>query len=109
MPKELRQIMFGEAEVVSAITEYHRHRALTMPRGTVTRCEILAEPALSATLFIEADGTATREVSIGTETLAAALILYCIHRKIPLPVDSEKGLRKLPGGRVALFVIKPRR
>lgn len=109
MTKELRQIMFGPLEIITAITEYHRRRSFTMPRGTALRCYIADEPALSATMFIETDSAGITEMSIDAENLAAALILYCIKRKIPLPVESEKRLRKLTDETVALFLIKPPR
>lgn len=109
MTKELRQIMFGPSEIVTAITEYHRRRSFAMPRGTALRCYIADEPALSATLFIETDGAGITEMSIDAESLAAALILYCINRKIPLPVEADKRLRKLTDETVALFLTKPPR
>ncbi|HEV2673177.1 MAG TPA: hypothetical protein VGV37_01465 [Aliidongia sp.] len=109
MPRELRQIMFGPPEIMTAIMEYHRRRSLTLPRGTAVRCQILDEPTLSAIMFIQTDGLAMTELSVDAETLAAALILYCINRKIPLPAEAEKRLRKLGDDRVALFMIKPPR
>ena len=107
MTKELRQIMFGPSEIIAAITEYHRRRSFSMPRGKALRCYIADEPVLSATLFIEADNAGIIEMSIDAENLGAALILYCITRKIPLPAESDKRLRKLTDETAALFLVKP--
>jgi hypothetical protein len=109
MTKELRQIMFGPSEIITAITEYHKRRSLPLPHGTALRCYIADEPALSATLFIQTDDSAITELSIDAENLGAALILYCINRKIPLPVEADKRLRKLTDETAALFLSKPPR
>jgi hypothetical protein len=107
MTKELRQIMFGPSEIITAITEYHKRRSLPLPRGTALRCFIA--DGLSATLYIQSDDSAITELSIDAENLAAALILYCINRKIPLPVEADKRLRKLTDETAALFLSKPPR
>jgi hypothetical protein len=106
MPKEMRQIMFGPPEIMTAILEYHRRRSIALPAGTAVRCFITDEPELSAILFIQGDGAGMTELPLTAETLAAALILYCINRRIPLPAEAEKRLRKLADDRVALFMIK---
>ena len=106
MPREMRQIMFRAPEIMTAITEYHRRRAIVLPQGTAIGCRITDEPALSVTLTIESDDDASTELSVDAEVLAASLILYCIHRKIPLPAEADKRLQKVGDDGVALIVIK---
>ena len=106
MPREMRQIMFRSPEIMSAVMDYHRRRAIPLPKGTAAGCMIVDEPALSAMLSIQADGGGTSVVTINAEMLAAALILYCINRKIPLPAEADKRLQKVGEDGVALIVIK---
>jgi hypothetical protein len=106
MPRELRQIMFRAPEIMTAITEYHQRRAIALPYGTAVGCKVTDEPALSATLSIQADGGTMSEITVNAEVLAASLILYCINRKIPLPAEADKRLQKVGDDGVALIVIK---
>ncbi len=106
MPKEVRQISFGSGEIATALTEYHRRRNLPLPSGNILRVLIEAAPAVRATLFVQNDKAGLSEIAVGSEVLAASLILYCINRRIPLPAESEKRLQRLGDETVALFVIR---
>jgi len=102
----MRQIMFRSPEIMTAITEYHRRRAIALPHGTAVGCIVIDEPALSAVVTIQADNGTMSEVTANAEVLAASLILYCINRKIPLPAEADKRLQKVGDDGVALIVIK---
>ncbi len=106
MPRELRQIMFRAPEIMTAITEYHGRRAIALPPGTAIGCKVTDDPALSVTLSIKAEGGSLSELTVEPEVLAAALILYCINRQIPLPAEADKRLQKVGDDGVALIVIK---
>jgi hypothetical protein len=105
MPREMRQIMFRAPEIMTAITEYHRRRDIALPHGTAVGCKVTDEP-LAVTLSIQADNGTISEITANPEVLAAALILYCINRKIPLPAEADKRLQKVGSDGVALIVIK---
>jgi hypothetical protein len=100
VPLEYRQIVFASTEVLLAIREHRKRMRTPLPPGSITRFEIGREPAVGADLEIADDKTGSRQViRVEGEALAAALILYCIDHKIPMPVDatkrialSEKGL-----------------
>jgi hypothetical protein len=100
VPLEYRQIVFAPTEVLLAIREHRKRLRNPLPPGSITRFEIGGEPTVGTELEITDDKTGDRQViRIEGEALAAALILYCIDHKIPMPVDatkrivpSEKGL-----------------
>jgi hypothetical protein len=106
MPKEIRQISFTAGELVLAITDYHRRRNLPLPAGHVIRVQIVSDPDIRAALFVQNDLAGIVELGIGSEMLAAALILFCINRRIPLPAESDKRLQRLGDEEVALLVIR---
>jgi len=106
MPRELRQIMFRAPEIMTAITAYHRRRAIALPEGTAIGCKVTDDPALSVTLSIEAGDGTRSDLTVNAEVLAASLILYCINRQIPLPAEADKRLQKVGDDGVALIVIK---
>jgi hypothetical protein len=106
MPSEVRQLLFRSREIIVAITEYFHRRGLALPIGTATRVTIVEGQPVQAILDIATDPGDTVEVEVNAEMLAAALILYCINRKIPLPADADKRLQRLHEDSVALVVVK---
>lgn len=106
MPSELRRILFRPAEVVQAVREYQRRAGAPLPAGVVARCgpddegggvrfriAFAPEPSKGASSLSPAGGEG-REVVIEAPVLAAALILHCRDRRIPLPAGAEKSLTR---------------
>ncbi len=104
MPTEMRQSVFRMVEVVTAVTDYHRRRGIALPIGTVVGVDIVEEDGVHGALLVQGDSVTTR-FDVKAEVLAAALILFCINRKIPLPVDADKRLQRVGDG-VALMVMR---
>ena len=104
MTTEIRQIAFQQAEVCAAIQDYRRRRNEPLPPGSIARVDFGSGPEIVATLTIENDSTGARhEIAFDTEVLAAALILFCINRKIPLPATAQKKVQRV-GDSVALVM-----
>ena len=117
MPKELRHLLFRPPEVVQAVKEYHRRIGDPLPAGAVARCgpetadaavqfRIILTPDLVAAAdgsLVAAVGGERQELLIEGPTLAAALILHCRDRKIPLPAAADKSLQRF-GEQVCLIV-----
>jgi hypothetical protein len=118
MPTELRHLLFRPAEVVQAVKEYRRRMGHALPSGTILSCGPECESSgeiLRFRLMLGPDKAPKRGVSgrgdmvvIQGPALAAALILYCRDRGIPLSASAGKSLR-LFGDRVCLVTtINPR-
>jgi hypothetical protein len=105
MPTEMRQIAFQQQEVARALIDYDRRRDNKFPPGKIRTIEIEEDPEIRATVTIENIKGETTAMTIGSEILAASLILFCINHKIPIPVEATKRLQKVGDG-VALFVVK---
>ena len=107
MPSEIRHIMFRPGEVVQALANYYRRLGEPLPAGTVLRCnpECHETGGIVRVRFAiapdqghggeqPADGGSThREMIAEGPALAAALILYCRDRGIPLPARADKSLQ----------------
>jgi hypothetical protein len=106
MPSEVRQLLFRSREIILAVTEYYYRRGLALPVGTAARVSIIDDQGVGALLGIDADTGESVEIPIPGDTLLAALILYCINRKIPLPVEADKTLRRVQDDAVALVIVK---
>ena len=106
MPSEVRQLLFQARELILAVTEYFHRRGLPLPVGTASRISIAEAQPIYAILDIDTDQGETVGLEINAETLAASLILYCINRKIPLPAEADKRLKRVQEDAIALVVVK---
>ncbi|MBV8913192.1 MAG: hypothetical protein JOZ05_09165 [Acetobacteraceae bacterium] len=113
MPSEVRHILFRPAEVVQAIREYLIKLQQKLPSGLVVEYGPETDGPDGAVRFrmiiAFSDGkpsltpkTVRQEIVIETNTLAAALILYCRDRHIPLPAGADKVLQRF-GEQVGLI------
>ena len=117
MPTELRHIVFRPAEVIQAVKEYYRRSRQPLPTGSVLSCAVETEKANGAIrfrikialdstdghLYSRSAGTKEQDILIETPNLAAALILYCNMRHVPLPARANKSLQRV-GDQLALIV-----
>lgn len=93
MPTETRRIEFSTAELVEAITSFAKTTRFPLPPGKVVGCQIDRHGAVAVTLTIQhvAEG-AKRTARFDNNAVAAALIRYCIDKKIPIPKSAEKSV-----------------
>lgn len=75
-----------------------------MTSGQVLGISFTGPPDIRATLSIQSDQDMTLvDFNLSSETLAAALVFFCINRSIPLPATATKQLR-LNGEEIALVI-----
>ena len=95
MPTELREIAFRESEFFNAVRDYRLRRGEPLPVGSVLGIDLNEDPSLSAIIRIgDDDGASIETIALQAESIAAALILLCINRKIPLPAHADKSVLK---------------
>ena len=107
MPTELRHLLFRPAEVVWAVKEYHRRTGAPLQSGSVVSCGpecdsaggvafriALAPDPVDGGAVSATDPEGRLEVVVEGPTLAAALILHCRDRRIPLPAAADKSLQQ---------------
>lgn len=112
MPSEVRHLVFRQAEVVRALTDYHDRINTILPPGEIVggapeelagslvfRLKVAPLPSAGAAN----KSGATNDVVVRDTVLVAALILFCRGRRIPLPASASKSLVIL-GGQTCLVV-----
>lgn len=99
MPTETRRITFSIRELVEAIAHFAKATKYPMPPGKIIDCKVETSGAVAATLTIQhmAEG-ATRTARFDNNSIAAALIHYCIEKKIPIPRSAEKSVESAGNG-----------
>jgi len=104
--RELRAISFSERELTTALVEFCSRSRRSLPYGTVLDARLIEVPDIRADLPIQDDyGTVTLS-SFGEAEIAAALLQYCMERKVRMPARGEKLLRVL-GGMATLIIWLP--
>lgn len=90
--------------------DYRLRRGEPLPVGSVLGIDFADDATdLSATIRIgqdetgQDDGPQIISVAVPTESIAAALIYFCINNKIPLPAHAAKSIKKM-GTSVALVI-----
>ena len=101
--RELRSITFEETEAINAIIDGMRRNREKLPKGQVSKLELLPEDPPVARLFITDDyGERTILEKTGTE-LTDNLVRYCMERRVRLPNGAAKFV-EIVDGRLSLFI-----
>lgn len=96
--KEMRCLVFTEQEVVKAVLDRRRKVRDALPVGTVQGVTYtVTNDAVTTTIRVIDDYGGDQSLILGPTEVAAALVGFCMGRKVPLPVDSDKCLRLLNG------------
>lgn len=88
--KELRCLVFTENEVVSAIIDRRRRMHEPLPEGTVRKVSFDTSAGTVTKLHLVNDYGQENIVSYPENEVAAAVIAFCMQRKVPLPVQADK-------------------
>ena len=103
MVAEVRYLAFSPKDTVSAVSQYLRQVRRPLPHGHVVEFEAERSPP-SLHLVIRPDGEERNHaIRLSSEALAAAMVLYCRYRKVPLPAKAAKVL-SVSGDRFVLMV-----
>jgi hypothetical protein len=102
MTAELRYIFFSNVEFTRALRELGARCGEDVPTSTIVGIQGIDEKTGEVTLDYGPNGT----VTLAREKVAAALILYCRLKNIPLPAEGQKSLT-LSQGRIVLVISIP--
>ncbi|GEO39060.1 hypothetical protein GGE65_006863 [Skermanella aerolata] len=90
--RELRCIVFTERELISAVIGRRRKRNEELPQGTVESVKFRTGDTIETIMEVKDDYGRITSLHLPEPEVAAALIAFCMGRKIPLPVEAEKTL-----------------
>jgi hypothetical protein len=101
-------MVFRDVEVVEAARELKMRGDAPLPCCPVSRCEVVTgadRRALAFSIVFRPDVSCRAEIAvlIKGEELAAALIMFCKAKRIPLPARAHKSFRAVEG-EVALIL-----
>jgi len=103
--RELRCIVFNEKEVVTAVIDHRHSKRKPLPVGMVRGIAINTDGRNTCSLKLEDYDGKRNAVSITEAELAAALIEYCLSRRIPMPRKSDKEINVVGGDIMMVMTI----
>lgn len=104
--KELRCLAFSDQEVVAAIIERRKRLREKLPEGALQRVSYRAETGVTVSIHTaNIDGEAA-VFAVQESEATAALVNYCMSRKIPMPVDSDKYLQVINDGLTLMITMR---
>lgn len=94
MPTENRNIYFTENEVKIALMQFSARKGLKFNVENIKEIDLKTDGSISIALKVF-DATANKvgTVNYAHPEIAAALMGYCMHLKIPLPKAGKKALK----------------
>lgn len=95
--KELRCLVFTDQEVVNAVVDRRRRMREKLPHGTIGKVsyevgEDGEHVPIRTTIQVTNDDGTDESMHLDETEVAAALVAYCMNRRIPLPAESDKML-----------------
>lgn len=109
MPTEIRHLIFSSAEILEAVVQYYRQQGRSLLTGHLREAGPVDTPPGVPLIFRvaiapnEPHGAELETVDLRGADLATALIGYCRHRGIPLPVKGSKVLERF-GPQIGLII-----
>jgi hypothetical protein len=99
MPTELRKIVFSNSELIDAIEGFARHTKKSMPAGKVVGCRVDGKDRITIALSVHHPAEGSKHtVTFDHASIAAALIRFCMEKKIPMPRTAEKSVERSGDG-----------
>lgn len=90
--REIRCIVFEDGELIKALLAHNHRTGKTLPVGQISSFEIERSKDVVARMTITSDEGAKTVVPTSGVELAAAMIAFCIDRKVPVPAHSAKSI-----------------
>jgi len=103
--KEFRCLVFTDAEVMTAFVERRRRLREPLPVGTIADVGFTSGPdGLQTGIRIVDDYGHEERLAVRAAEIAAALVDYCLNRKILLPTGSKRWVEVIGKGEVTLLM-----
>ncbi|HAY50238.1 MULTISPECIES: hypothetical protein [Thalassospira] len=90
--REIRCIVFEDGELIKALVAHGRRTGKSLPPGQISSFEIERSKEVVARMTITSDEGQKTVIPTSGAQLAAAMIAYCIDRKVPVPAHAAKSI-----------------
>lgn len=98
--------MFSNDEALAALQQLYQRSNQAFPKGRIENVTIGAANGCQLDCDVLDSNHVRDHLAVAGEKLAAALLLYCMTRKIPIPAAARKTL-SVVNGQLALCITLP--
>lgn len=96
MVAEYRQIVFSNEELIAAVVAFDGAHKTDLPPGNLVKCLLSKKrPVVARATFQDIYAGTEKVAHLDASLLAAALLDYCIAKKIPVPRRADKALQPI--------------
>jgi hypothetical protein len=96
--RELRCIILSNQELITAVIEFKRKNRLPLPIGTVSGTEYIAQgDTIITKITLKDDYNEASEMLVDATETAAAVVNYCLERKVPIARSYSKKIEVIDG------------
>ncbi len=104
MISEVRYLLFDEQDLLRAMIDYRKVRNQPLPAGSISEFKIQRKQPVTCTLTLQEDQAGhTTDVIFTNNDMRAALVSYCIDKKVPMPAKADKDLQVF-GKRIGMLI-----
>ncbi len=104
MISEVRYLLFDEQDLLRAMIEYRKSRNQPLPTGTISEFKIQRTEPVTCILSVHEDQAHKKtDIIFTNDVMRAALISYCLYKKVPLPAKASKELQVF-GKRIGMVI-----
>ncbi|MFA7429474.1 MAG: hypothetical protein WCZ23_04905 [Rhodospirillaceae bacterium] len=104
MPTEIRRLIFTDAELVDALTQFISSDRTAVEAGRVINTSIATQDPAALKCRVQARNGQQSDQIFDAVFLCAALISWCMKNKVPLARNAKKAVKLTQVGRVALDI-----
>ncbi|MGC2854750.1 hypothetical protein ACM64Y_04675 [Novispirillum sp. DQ9] len=104
MPTEIRRLIFSDAELMEALTQFISSDRTAIEPGRVIGVEIATKDPCALKCAIQGRSGMQNDQIFDAVFLCAALIAWCMKNKVPLARSAKKAVKLTQTGKVALDV-----
>jgi hypothetical protein len=97
MPAEFRFLVFSTDEATTALADHARKNNRLPADGKPVSSEPVGEKVINGRLLVDIGGRTPSVAPFTQAQVLEALIDYCLKRRIPMPMVSEKTLERIHG------------
>ena len=98
MPRERREILLSEDELVDAIRSYRRMQKDVLPAGEIVAVEVQSADCIKVSIVMEyGDCEQQADFVLSGARVIEVLIRFCIENNIPIPRCGKKSLQITAG------------
>lgn len=105
MAVEIRRFIFDVEELKAIVDLYMRSGSSNLSAGVVVSAELITESPLTFQVCVQSNDGTQSVHELGEDHLASSIISFCLKKKIPVPRNATRTIKKSEDGNFAFDLV----